>query len=97
MEVWQDVLRINVNLDLAYSKIGMSLYRLERYEEAMNYFERGLDKPHYSKAFSQYQRLYLRRNLSWILPAVLGALLFTAAAVVWIRRRRGRKPDRKRG
>ena len=88
---WQEVLKINGNFDLAYSKIGMSLYRLERYEEAMTYFEQGLDKEHFSKAFNQYRKVFLRENLGMIITIAVSivALLVTAFLVYKrIRKRR---------
>ena len=41
-KVWRNLLTLNSNLDLAYSKIGMIEIRRKNYEEAMKYFELAL-------------------------------------------------------
>ena len=87
---WKEVLKINGNLELAYSKIGMALYRQEKYKESMSYFEKGLDKEHYSKAFNQYRKIYLRTHLGGFITGAVTLLLLSAVLYHLFRKRRKR-------
>ncbi|ERJ11737.1 NHL repeat-containing protein [Haloplasma contractile] len=69
-DVWQDVVKLNSNYEIAYIGIGKSLLRQEQYEKAMNNFELGKDKDYYSKAFVGYREELLERNFGYIASAV---------------------------
>ncbi len=74
---WQEVLRQNANMDLAYSGIGKSLYRQGQYKEAMEYFRSSSNKPWYSQAFQEYRKTVIATwfpRLALALVAVFGAL-----------------------
>src|SRR5690606_42062283 len=55
-ELWGEVLRLNLNYDLAYTGIGSALLRQDRFAEAMANFRLGNNREQYSKAFSLYRR-----------------------------------------
>ena len=56
--LWEDVLRMNSNFDLAYMKSGYAYYRMNRYEEAMKYFKIANARKEYSKAYKPFHKKY---------------------------------------
>lgn len=71
-ESWKAVMDLNGNYDLAYIGIGRSLLRQEQYGEAMEYFELKYDEDNYSKAYKQYRKEWVEKN---IVPIVIVILL----------------------
>lgn len=70
-EIWQEVMKLNGNYDLAYIGIGRSLLRQERYKEALDYFELKYDDSNYSKAFKQYRKEWVEENIMIIMVILL--------------------------
>ena len=58
-EIWKTILQYNGNFELAYVGIGRSLLRQEKYEEAMDYFERAHAREEYGRAFKQYRKIWV--------------------------------------
>ncbi len=83
---WEETLKYNPNLNLAYSGIGRVLLREKRYEEALEYLKMGEDRKYYSKAYEKVRNQVLRE---WFVPGVIGiaALAVLIVAVKKIRRR----------
>lgn len=73
-ELWQNVMKLNANYSLAFRGIGRSLLRQERYEEAMGYFKRAHDREDYGRAFKQYRKIWIEKNILWIV-LILAAVL----------------------
>ncbi|MBQ9401910.1 MAG: hypothetical protein IJU38_06030 [Clostridia bacterium] len=73
-ELWNSVMRLNANYPLAFRGIGRTLLRQERYKEAMDYFERAHDREDYGRAFKQYRKNQIEKNVIWIV-LILAALL----------------------
>lgn len=95
IELWEDVLKMNSNFDLAYMKAGYAYYRMNRYEEAMKYFKIASARAEYSKAYIQYKKEQLNEHFDVIVP-VAAAVLVVGGTGVWlicrhVRRRRNRK------
>lgn len=96
-ELWQDVLKVNANFELAYVQIGRVLLRQEKFAEAMEYFELGNYRGNsasrdngYTKAMSEYRKEYLRSNLGVIL-SILSILILTLWTFRYIKKRRNKK------
>ena len=70
-EVWQDVIKINSNYEIAYNGIGKLLLRQGKYKEAMEYFELGHDTYYYSKAYKGYRNEILEDNFGLILGSIV--------------------------
>lgn len=86
--VWEQVLTLNANFDLAYSGVSKAMVRRGDNADAVKYAKYGMDRKTYSKAYQ-----YLRKD---VLKAHFGAIMTTivslaAAWIVWrqIRKRRG--------
>ena len=76
---WREVLRIDGNYDLAYIGVGRALLRQERYKEAMEYFELKYDGDNYSKAFKQYRKEWVEKNIAIIIVILLALFLIPMA------------------
>lgn len=61
-ENWFNVLRNNTNYDLAYTGIGRNYFRLNEFEEALNYFRQGHNREEYSKVLTFYRKEVLLEN-----------------------------------
>ena len=83
---WESVLALNPHYRLAYDKIGMALYQLERYDEAMTYFEEAGDQEQYSKAFSRVREQTFSDNFPWIIGGGILALIVLGVVIRVIRR-----------
>ena len=81
-ELWTDVLRRNLNYDLAYTGIGRALLRQDRFAEAMTSFRLGSNREQYSKAFSLYRREVMAENFGKVMAGLLVAVL---AIWVWLK------------
>jgi len=75
-EVWEEILLINANSDLAYNNIAKSRYMAKNYEGAMDYFYLSRDAQNYSKAFREYRNDIIRKF------AIPGFILFIALIVL---------------
>lgn len=95
IELWEDVLVMNGNFDLAYMKAGYAYYRMNRYDEAMQYFKIANARKEYSKAYIQYKKVQLNEHFDTaVLIAVV--ILTVVGVAVWllcryVRRRRNRE------
>lgn len=77
--VWEEVIKINTNYEIAYNGIGKLLLREEKYKEAMEYFELGHDQYYYSKAYKGYRNEILKDNFELITLSIVllaGGIIF---------------------
>ncbi len=72
--IWEEVLKLNANYNLAFIGIGRSLMRQDRYEEAMDYFKMAYDRDNYGRAFRFYRKVWVEENVGWMV-IVLAAVL----------------------
>lgn len=86
-EKWEQVLKYNGNMQLAYTGLGKALHGKGEYKKAMEYFELGNDPAGYSVSFEAQRKEILRQNFVWILPVCAALiLLFLISGVVQRRR-----------
>jgi len=87
-EVWEEVLKMNGNYDLAYIGIGRAALRTGEYQKAMKYYKLKHYREGYGKAFQLYRKQYMEENL-WkillILAIILAAPPLVKAAVKVVR------------
>ena len=74
-QLWEQVLMLNANFDLAYIGIGRSLLRQGRFEEAMYYFEMKADFDNYSKAFAEYRKQVVEDNISYVVGGLFALII----------------------
>ncbi len=62
--IWEKVLALNTNNDVAYTGIARTMLRRGQYAEAMEYFKLGNNRPEYSDAFELYRKEVIYSNFS---------------------------------
>lgn len=77
--VWEEVLLLNSNYDIAYIGIGKSLLMEKRNKEAIGYFKLGMDRDGYSVAYKRYRREFMKEHFGTFLSALLVLALIWAA------------------
>ena len=84
-ELWENVMKLNANYTLAFRGQGRSMLRQEKYQEAMDYFERAHDREDYGRAFKQYRKIWVEKNIWWII-LLLAVLLIVPLLIGRARR-----------
>ncbi len=74
--LWQEVLRLDENNELANIGIGKAYLSAGDNEQAMKYLKRGMSQDYYSVAFKRYRNEMLKDNIQWLLT---GAVVLIAA------------------
>lgn len=75
---WQEVLNQNANYNLAFIGIGLALMEEDTYEayvEAMEYFKMAQDRDNYGRAFQLFRKIWVERNIGWIVGVLLVVIL----------------------
>ncbi|WP_051251497.1 NHL repeat-containing protein [Paenibacillus harenae] len=88
--VWEEVLRLNANYDIAYIGIGKSLLMEKRNKEALQYFKLGMDRDGYSVAYKRYRREFMKEHFGNFLSVLV------ALAASWFAFKLYRAVSRKR-
>jgi len=71
IEVWEEVLRYNSMLDIAYRGIGLGHMMNQEYNEALEYFEIARDQQQYSEAYWEIRNLSLIDTMDNIIIIVV--------------------------
>ncbi|MDR0320379.1 MAG: hypothetical protein LBI28_02660 [Treponema sp.] len=79
-EIWENVLKMNGNYDLAYIGIGRAALRQGEYQKAMKYYKLKHYREGYGKAFQLYRKQWIEKNLWWIL-IILGVIIILPPAI----------------
>lgn len=87
VEVWQQVLSLNANFDIAYDGIGSSYLSMGNYEKAMEYFSYSNNKDAYSDAYKESRNQFLRQYIL-VIVLIIAVLLFGLIKLMqWIGKR----------
>ena len=78
--VWEDVLKMNGNYDLAYIGIGRAALRQGDYQKAMQYYKLKHYREGYGKAFQLYRKQWMEENL-WKILVVIAVLIAAPPAI----------------
>lgn len=92
---WREVLRLDENNELANNGIGKAYLTAGDNENAMHYFELGMNKDYYSIAYKRYRNRILADNLGRILTGLI--VLIAAGLTVKRVKNRKRGKDREEG
>ncbi len=79
-EIWEQVLKMNGNYDLAYIGIGRAALRQGDYQKAMKYYKLKHFRVGYGKAFQLYRKQWMEENL-WKILLILGILIIVPALI----------------
>lgn len=83
-ELWEEVLVLNTNYEIAYNGLGKFYLRMGDYQKALEYFNLGHDKYYYSRAYKSYRNEILKKNFGYIFGGIV--LAFGAWAYFKIRK-----------
>jgi len=83
--VWEDVLKMNGNYDLAYIGIGRAALRQGEYLKAMKYYKLKHYQRGYGKAFQLYRKQWMEENLWWLLLALALVIILPPAVKLAVR------------
>jgi len=79
-KVWEEVLKMNGNYDLAYIGIGRAALRQGEYKTAMKYYKLKHYRVGYSKAFQFYRKQVMEENL-WKVLLILAIIIIVPVTV----------------
>ncbi|WP_051250454.1 hypothetical protein [Paenibacillus harenae] len=93
-KLWQQVLKLDANYEMAYVGIGKSMLRQGEYKQAMTYLKLGNDREYYSKALTKFRREYMREYFGTYMTIVIALILIVMAVRRGMRvRKEGMKQD----
>lgn len=95
-ESWLNVLRLNSQLNIAYTGIGKVYYMLGQYDLAMDYAKIGGDKSTYSKAYGLRSQEFFSENLGLIIVCVAVIALLIVLITVILKKKLRKKDGQKR-
>jgi tetratricopeptide (TPR) repeat protein len=79
-KVWEEVLKMNGNYDLAYIGIGRAALRQGEYQKAMKYYKLKHFREGYGRAFQLYRKQFMEENL-WKMLLALAVILLAPTFV----------------
>lgn len=82
VELWQQVLRLDENNELANAGIGKAYLSAGDNDKALTYLRRGMSRDYYSVAFKRWRNDILRNNIGW---ALTGILVVVTLLVLWFK------------
>lgn len=91
VEIWERVLRMDENNELANTGIGKAYLAAGDNELAMKYLERGMNKAYYSVAFKRYRNEWFKKNMNWILSGAIILAVMPVFGVRYLKKRRVRQ------
>ena len=86
--LWQEVLALDKNSQLAYNGLAKALYVEGDYELAMEYARLGIDKETYGQAFKWVRRDYIKDNFLWIFLIAVAALGALCGVLIYLTKRK---------
>ncbi|MEV5025439.1 gluconolactonase [Paenibacillus sp. LPE1-1-1.1] len=93
-KLWEQVLKLDANYEMAYVGIGKSMLRQGEYKQAMTYLKLGNDREYYSKALTKFRREYMREYFGTYMTGVIALILIVMAVRRGMRiRKEGMKQD----
>lgn len=85
-DIWEEVIYLNGNFDIAYHAIGKALYKSEKYSEAMDYFKLSNSRGDYSTSFREYRVEFVRNNFAWFFGGAIFLFLFLRYGIPLVRK-----------
>lgn len=88
VELWEEVLKMDSNNELAYVGIGKSYLTSGNNEQATEYLSKGKDREYYSIAYKRYRNDILQDHFNSLLTILLVGII-----LIWLYRRLSRRYD----
>lgn len=70
-EIWEEVIVLNTNYEIAYNGIGKYYLREGEFKQAIEYFNLGHDRYYYSKAYQEYRNEIIKANFGYIVGGIV--------------------------
>ena len=96
VEVWNEVLKLDSNFELANTGIGKAYLTSGENKTAMNYLEIGMSRDYYSVAWKRYRNEYLKENLGYILTGIIGLIIAIILLKKFVLKKNAKKRKRER-
>ena len=92
--LWEEVLRMDENNELANVGIGKAYLSAGDNVKAMEYLKRGMSQDYYSVAFKRYRNEVLKENIQWILTLAAALVIGLWAFLKFVKPRITKKERR---
>lgn len=79
-DIWQEVIELDSNCQLAYEGLARAYINESDYDNALYYAKQGYDRDTYEIAFAKLRTSFISRNFVWIL--ILGGVLIIGLIVL---------------
>lgn len=93
VELWERVLKIDENNELAYVGIGKAYLSAGDYTKAMKYLKLGMSSEYYSIAFKRYRNAILKENMNTILSGTAILVVVVRVSKKIYRKKKGIKEE----
>lgn len=97
IDIWQKVLQLDENNELANSGIGKAYLTAGDNEKAMKYLELGMNRKYYSIAWKRYRNEVLTENMNAIMTVVIVAIIAYFGYTKFLKKRLKEKKAAKKG
>jgi len=87
---FKEVVKMNTNLEFAYTGIGKALLRQDDFKQAMYQFKQSLDQQNYSKAYLLYRNKTLREHFTTIMTVIILTIVIILGIKFYIKSKRKR-------
>lgn len=94
VELWERVLELDENNELANTGIGKAYLTAGDYKQAMKYLELGMKRDYYSIAFRRYRNSFLTANANYLLTGVIVLIIIWQ---FWKRRSKSKQKNQGKG
>lgn len=96
VELWEEVLKLDENNELANTGIGKAYLSAGDNKNAMKYLKLGMNRKYYSIAWKRYRNEWLSKNMNVLMTAlVLIVILLIVDAKLWKPKRKAKKAKKK--
>lgn len=75
IDMWQEVLKYNSGISLAYKSIGKAYMQQQQYEVALEYLQNAGDRESYSMVLGQLRQQFFQKNIWWLLIVGIGVIV----------------------
>ena len=75
IDVWEEILKLNNNFDLAYIGIGKAYYSQEEYQKSMEYLAAAYETERYAKAFGEVRSDIIGRFLPLVIIGIIALVV----------------------
>jgi hypothetical protein len=89
VDIWQQVLQLDENYELANDGIGKAYLTSGENQLAMKYLKLAMDKKYYSIAFRRYRNEWLKAHLQYILTVLIVIIIAWVVIAKLLKKRKG--------